>query len=230
MLYNCHQRSDNSYMMSDVYQQLYYSCYQTSGLRPRIHAFSCFHWKRFDFKVCLWGRKVTSRTFNKRVPEWHKFVYCTRIIWCTAEESVNAFVLKKKTAYFVICPSNQPLCFSPLSQVGGRALLPSLQPNRAPATAPLVSASPPCKMRNTTRLKQTVVAWKFGTQVQVAWESSQPFATSALVSLQNDVWEMSTEIPYWWCVTTKIWVVLLIGPAEREICLNQSVEALTRSG
>ena len=96
MLYNCHQRSDNSYTMSDVYQQLYYSCYQTSGLRARIHAFSCFHWKRFDFKVCLWGRKVTSTTFNKRVPGRHKFVYCTRIIWCTAEESVNAFVLKKK--------------------------------------------------------------------------------------------------------------------------------------
>ena len=139
------------------------------------------------------------------------------------------FFCLKKTAYFVICPSNQPLCFSPLSQVGGRALLPSLQPNRAPATAPLVSASPPCKMRNTTRLKQTAVAWKTGTQVQVAWESSrQPFATSALVSLWNDVREMSTEIPYWWCVTTKIWVVLLIGPAEREICLNQS-EALPRS-
>ena len=85
----------------------------------------------------------------------------------------ECFCFKKKTAYFVICPSNQPLCFSPLSQVGGRALLPSLQPNRAPATAPLVSASPPCKMRNTTRLKQTAVAWKFGTQVQVAWESSQ---------------------------------------------------------
>ena len=130
----------------------------------------------------------------------------------------ECFCLKKKTAYFVICPSNQPLCFSPLSQVGGRALLPSLQPNRAPATAPLVSASPPCKMRNKTRLEQTVVAWKTGTQVP------------ALVSLGNDVWEMSTEIPYWWCVTTKIWVVLLIGPAEREICLNQSVEALTRSG
>ena len=142
----------------------------------------------------------------------------------------ECFCFKKKTAYFVICPSNQPLCFSPLSQVGGRALLPSLQPNRAPATAPLVSASPPCKMRNTTRLKQTVVAWKFGTQVQVAWESSPPFATSALVSLRNNVWEMSTEIPYWWCVTTKIWVVLLIGPAEREICLNQSLEALPRSG
>ena len=56
----------------------------------------CFHWKRFDFKVCLWGRKVTSRTFNKRVRGWHKFVYCTRIIWYTAEESVNAFVYKKK--------------------------------------------------------------------------------------------------------------------------------------
>ena len=117
----------------------------------------------------------------------------------------------KKTAYFVICPSNQPLCFSPLSQVGGRALLPSLQPNRAPATAPLVSASPPCMMKNTIILKQTVVAWKTGTQVQVAWESSRHFATSALLSSRNDAWEMRTEIPYWWCVTTKIWVVLLWG-------------------
>ena len=85
---------------------------------------------------------------------------------------------KKKTAYLVICPSNQPLCFSPLSQVGGRALLPSLQPNRAPATAPLVSASPPCKMRNTTRLKQTAVAWKFGTQVQVSLPSQRFCAVS----------------------------------------------------
>ena len=30
---------------------------------------------------------------------------------------------------------------------------------------------------------------------------------SGLVSPQNDVWEMSAEIPYWWRVTTQIWVV-----------------------
>ena len=31
------------------------------------------------------------------------------------------------------------------------------------------------------------------------------------VSPRNDVWETSSEIPYWWHVTTQIWVVLLIG-------------------
>ena len=35
-------------------------------------------------------------------------------------------------------------------------------------------------------------------------------------------------IPYWWCVTTLIWVVLLIGLATKEICFNQS-EVLPRS-
>ena len=28
---------------------------------------------------------------------------------------------------------------------------------------------------------------------------------------RNDVWETSAEIPYWWRVTTRIWIVLLIG-------------------
>ena len=32
-----------------------------------------------------------------------------------------------------------------------------------------------------------------------------------LVSLKIDVWRTSAEIPYWWRVTTQIWVVLLIG-------------------
>ena len=32
-----------------------------------------------------------------------------------------------------------------------------------------------------------------------------------VVSSWNDIWEMSAEIPYWWGVTTQIWVVLLIG-------------------
>ena len=30
---------------------------------------------------------------------------------------------------------------------------------------------------------------------------------------RNDIWETSAEIPYWWHVTTEIWVVLLIGRA-----------------
>ena len=33
------------------------------------------------------------------------------------------------------------------------------------------------------------------------------------------------KIPYWWRLTTQIYVVLLIGHAVREICFNQS-EAL----
>ena len=49
------------------------------------------------------------------------------------------------------------------------------------------------------------------TSVDLAWENSWHFATLPLVSPPNDIWETSTEIPYWWCTTTQIWVVLLIG-------------------
>ena len=38
-------------------------------------------------------------------------------------------------------------------------------------------------------------------------------ATTPLVSPPNEIWESSVEIPYWWCITTQIWVVLLIGRA-----------------
>ena len=41
--------------------------------------------------------------------------------------------------------------------------------------------------------------------------------------------ETSAEIPYWWRVTTQIWVVLLIGCVAWEIWFNQW-EALPRSG
>ena len=44
-----------------------------------------------------------------------------------------------------------------------------------------------------------------------AWENSQHFTRSQLVSLWNDVWEMRTKIPYWWPFSTQIWVVGLIG-------------------
>ena len=45
----------------------------------------------------------------------------------------------------------------------------------------------------------------------IAWDNSGHLATPPLVSPRNDVWETSAEIPYWWRVTTQIWVVLLIG-------------------
>ena len=47
----------------------------------------------------------------------------------------------------------------------------------------------------------------------VAWVTSQHTVTSLTVSLQSDVWRMTTQIPYWWCafMTTKFWVVLLIS-------------------
>ena len=60
-------------------------------------------------------------------------------------------------------------------------------------------------------------------------ENSRHLATLPLVSPPNDVWEKSAVIPYWWLVTSQIWVVLLIGRAAWEIWLNQS-EALPRSG
>ena len=52
--------------------------------------------------------------------------------------------------------------------------------------------------------------------------------TPPLFPLKNDIWEMSTEIPYWWRVTTQIWVVLLIGWSKFPMWHNQS-EALPRS-
>ena len=48
---------------------------------------------------------------------------------------------------------------------------------------------------------------------KLAWENRWHLAKLPLVSPPNDVWEMSTKIPYWWLVTTQICVVLLIGCA-----------------
>ena len=53
--------------------------------------------------------------------------------------------------------------------------------------------------------------------ILVAWENSWHLATLLLVSPPNDAWES----PYWWCVTTQIWVVLLIGHAAWEIWFNR---------
>ena len=47
--------------------------------------------------------------------------------------------------------------------------------------------------------------------MRVAWENSQHLAMLPLVSPPKDVWEASTEIPYWRPITTQIWVVLVIG-------------------
>ena len=52
---------------------------------------------------------------------------------------------------------------------------------------------------------------KFKVAIHLAWETSPLLATLPLVSPTNDVWETSAEIPYWWRITTQIWVVLLIG-------------------
>ena len=76
-------------------------------------------------------------------------------------------------------------------------------------------------------LKQFAVVCYF-VGMAIAWENSPHFATPALISLRIDV-ETSAEIPYWWRVTTQIWLVLLIGRAARKICFGQPY-ALTRSG
>ena len=50
------------------------------------------------------------------------------------------------------------------------------------------------------------------THIYLGLENSQHFTTLSLVSPQNEVWGGTTaEIPYWWHVTTQIWVVLLTG-------------------
>ena len=49
-------------------------------------------------------------------------------------------------------------------------------------------------------------------------ENSRHFSPPPLVSLWNDVWEMTAEISYCWGANTQIWVVLLIGRELRENC------------
>ena len=53
----------------------------------------------------------------------------------------------------------------------------------------------------------------------IAWETRRHLATP--LSLPNDAWETSAEIPHWWRVTTQLWVLLLIGRVPWEICFNQ---------
>ena len=66
-------------------------------------------------------------------------------------------------------------------------------------------------------------------KISQEWETSGHLATLPLVSPRNDVWEMSAEIPYWWRVTTQIWVKLPIGWSKIPIAA-QPIIALTRSG
>ena len=78
--------------------------------------------------------------------------------------------------------------------------------------------------------KNTLADWREIILIQsnVHWENRRHFATPPTVCPRNDVWATSAEIPYWWRVTTQIWVVLLIGRAAWEISFNQS-QALPRS-
>ena len=39
------------------------------------------------------------------------------------------------------------------------------------------------------------------------WENCWHLVMPLTVSPPNDMWETCAEIPYWWCVTTQIWVV-----------------------
>ena len=79
------------------------------------------------------------------------------------------------------------------------------------------------KRKKWTELHQT-----FSNAESIAWENSQHFVTPQLVSLWNDVWATSTRIPYWWCATNQIWIVLLIGRSKFSMQHDQS-EALPRS-
>ena len=63
---------------------------------------------------------------------------------------------------------------------------------------------------------------------RLAWENSQHFTMPPKVSLWNDIWETSTEIPFWWCITTQIWVVLMILPAVWPIRGTTEILAVPR--
>ena len=53
----------------------------------------------------------------------------------------------------------------------------------------------------------------------IGWQHSQYFFTLLKVFPRNDVRRTSTEIwPYWWCVTTQLWVVLLIVKPNFQPC------------
>ena len=75
--------------------------------------------------------------------------------------------------------------------------------------------------------KNLKIKWP-GTSFAIAWENSRHLGMLPLVSPPNDVWETSTEIPYWWCFTTQIWVVLLISWIKIPTWHDQS-EALTHA-
>ena len=47
--------------------------------------------------------------------------------------------------------------------------------------------------------------------MEKAWENSRHVRILPRVSPRNDVWGMSTEIPFLWCISIQIWVELLIG-------------------
>ena len=51
---------------------------------------------------------------------------------------------------------------------------------------------------------------------KTAWENRQHFA----ISPRNNVWGTSAEIPCWRRVTTRIWVVLLIGLSNASLLWN----------
>ena len=57
-----------------------------------------------------------------------------------------------------------------------------------------------------TKIEVFFKGWGFNlhAEIFVAWENSQHLVTLPLVSLPNDVWEMSARIPYRWRVTTQI--------------------------
>ena len=92
----------------------------------------------------------------------------------------------------------------------------------------LITAKP-CVLANWVTLADIRSSKLKTTGTNLAWENGRHFATLQMVSPPNEVWETSAEIPYWWRVTTHIWVVLLIGRAAWEIWFNQP-EALPRSG
>ena len=72
--------------------------------------------------------------------------------------------------------------------------------------------------------------WLYSNKLFVTLRKQQHLLIPQLDSPQNDAWEMSAEIPYWWIITPQVWVVLLIGWEFASAIKSEATEALSRSG
>ena len=85
-----------------------------------------------------------------------------------------------------------------------------------------------CVIQLTFHMWPPLVSNHLSSNKKLAWENSQHLAMLPLVSLPNDIWEMSAEILYWWSVTTQIWVSSASDWSYRVVNLIQPIRSTTQ--